>query len=317
MIENISINNFKSINQLRLDCNKINLFIGEPNTGKSNILEAISLFSWAGAGYGELKDFVRLKEMSNLFYDELIENEVEIELSPDMYLKLRFENDIFKLEFSAGQKFLESVDYHGDIGSPNHGKFNFIKYFDFKEMSKFNDRKSDNLKHPHGENMFAVIMANNKYREIIDGFFKNFGYRVVLRTKERTFELQKQEDNIIISYPWELISDTLRRVIFYTIAVESNENSTLILEEPGSKAFPYYVKYLAELITEDKSNQFFIATHNPYFLRTVLEKGDQQDVNVFATFFQDFRTVVKRLNDEQKSKLLEYDPFLWIDKIRG
>jgi len=40
MITKLSIANFKSIRQLDIDCKKINLFIGEPNTGKSkNVYE--------------------------------------------------------------------------------------------------------------------------------------------------------------------------------------------------------------------------------------------------------------------------------------
>ena len=38
MIKNLTIQNFKSIKDLQLDCKRINLFIGEPNSGKSNLL---------------------------------------------------------------------------------------------------------------------------------------------------------------------------------------------------------------------------------------------------------------------------------------
>jgi len=34
MIENLRIRNFKSIRDLNLKCSRINVFIGEPNTGK-------------------------------------------------------------------------------------------------------------------------------------------------------------------------------------------------------------------------------------------------------------------------------------------
>ena len=45
MIKNIAITNFKSIKNLSLKAKKINIFIGEPNTGKSNILEALGFLS--------------------------------------------------------------------------------------------------------------------------------------------------------------------------------------------------------------------------------------------------------------------------------
>lgn len=45
MIDKLSIKNFKSIKSLSTDCKRINLFIGEPNSGKSNIREALGLLS--------------------------------------------------------------------------------------------------------------------------------------------------------------------------------------------------------------------------------------------------------------------------------
>jgi len=43
MIQKLQIRNFKSMKALDLKCSRINVFIGEPNTGKSNILETIGL----------------------------------------------------------------------------------------------------------------------------------------------------------------------------------------------------------------------------------------------------------------------------------
>ena len=46
MIPNILIKNFKTIKELQFDCKRLNLFIGDANTGKSNILEAFSLLNF-------------------------------------------------------------------------------------------------------------------------------------------------------------------------------------------------------------------------------------------------------------------------------
>ena len=45
MIEQLKIKNFKSIKDLEFPCKKLNVFIGEPNSGKSNIIEALALRS--------------------------------------------------------------------------------------------------------------------------------------------------------------------------------------------------------------------------------------------------------------------------------
>ena len=69
MIQNLNIKNYKSINDLHLECSRINVLIGEPNSGKSNILEALDLcyLSWlmhsnnsseiAGYDKVDIKDF--------------------------------------------------------------------------------------------------------------------------------------------------------------------------------------------------------------------------------------------------------------------
>lgn len=44
-ITTLSIENFKSIQHIELECEAINVFVGRPNVGKSNILEAMALLS--------------------------------------------------------------------------------------------------------------------------------------------------------------------------------------------------------------------------------------------------------------------------------
>jgi len=119
----------------------------------------------------------------------------------------------------------------------------------------------------------------------------------------------------LISYPYTLTSDTLRRIVFYTVAIASNKDSVLVFEEPESNAFPYYTKYLGERIALDQTNQFFIATHNPYLLSAIIEKARKEDVQVFITYFKDFKTRVKPLTANQLSELMEADPFFNMDRF--
>ena len=70
LITDLEINNFKSIKHIKMDCKRINVLIGRPNVGKSNILEALSLFI---APYGDpnkrlLEDYIRYEKLNNLFY---------------------------------------------------------------------------------------------------------------------------------------------------------------------------------------------------------------------------------------------------------
>ncbi|MEO0096827.1 MAG: AAA family ATPase, partial [candidate division WOR-3 bacterium] len=78
MVKNLEIRNFKSIKELKLDCKRVNIFIGEPNTGKSNILESVGIFSFPfilGSDY-PFKKLIRYETTTNLFYDNEIEKPI-------------------------------------------------------------------------------------------------------------------------------------------------------------------------------------------------------------------------------------------------
>jgi recombinational DNA repair ATPase RecF len=103
---------------LRLDCKRINIFVGEPNTGKSNILEALGLFSYGGYySYDNSKDFVRFERTSNLFYDENLHEEGEVE-SDNTVLKLRFRDGSFQGEWEEPGKraFAHLSGDHNTLG---------------------------------------------------------------------------------------------------------------------------------------------------------------------------------------------------------
>lgn len=325
MIEKLSIRNFKSIKKLKIDCRKNNLFIGEPNTGKSNILEALGVLSWCGYMNTELGEYVRIQGTQNLFYDDLLDQTVEIEIEngTGVGMRIKFKDDEFHFVncriLKDGKLVEDSIlcrlDYYSkqrpsEVPRP---ELAFIKFYTFERQSNFPKKESSFLMPPHGSNMFAVVMASQKLRKTMTNFFKDFDLRLVLKPQERTFEIQKQTEDIVINYPYILTSDTLQRIIFHVIAMESNENSTLVFEEPESHAFPYYTKYLGEKIAFDKTNQYFIATHNPYLLLSILEKSSRDDVNVCITYFRDYQTKVKSLNDEEISELMAYDPFANLD----
>lgn len=79
-ISTLEIKNFKSIKHLKTDCKRVNVFIGKPNVGKSNILEAISIL---GTHYSTneslfLSEFVRYEDLTNIFYDEDLQNSIKI-----------------------------------------------------------------------------------------------------------------------------------------------------------------------------------------------------------------------------------------------
>src|ERR1700679_2753540 len=78
LVNEVSIKNFKSLKDINLSAKRVNLFIGEPNTGKSNLLEALSLFSRGIIGESFNNEIIRFENIGNLFYDNAINEIIEV-----------------------------------------------------------------------------------------------------------------------------------------------------------------------------------------------------------------------------------------------
>lgn len=322
MITALSVERFKSVRQLDLRCRRVNLFIGEPNTGKSNILEALGLLSWCGNSSGHrLKEFVRFQLTQNLFYDSLTDEPIHIlyQGEPSGELTVKFGRD--KFTFASAQQQsnpIAALNYIGDQGtSLRLREAEAIKFYRFKVLETFVSNEPGSLLPPDGSNLFSVVHGSKSMRDWAVELFRPYGLAVVMKPHERAIELQKQQDGVVTAYPYAMTSDTLQRMLFYHAAIESNKNSVLVFEEPEAHAFPYYTKHLGERIALDGSNQYFIATHNPYLLVAVIEKANKSDVAVFATTYRDFQTEARMLDEDQLNRLLEADPFLGLESVLG
>ncbi|MGB9619571.1 MAG: AAA family ATPase [Armatimonadota bacterium] len=317
MLTCLKIERFKSIRYLELECRRVNLLIGEPNTGKSNILEALGLLSWCSTDR-PLSAFVRAEHPQHLFYDFLTDEPIRIECQgkPAGTLCLRLENEQFSFFFNSHRIGRISAWGGGGLGAESSKvpELSMIRKYRFR-FPEQSVRVPGKLIPPNGENLFAVISGSKSLREWIEELFRTYGLSVVLKPHEQVLELQKVQDGLAISYPFRAVSETLQRIVFYYVAMASNRDAVLVFEEPEAHAFPYYTKYLGEQIAADSSNQYFIATHNPYFLTAVLEKANREEVAVFAVHYKDYETKVTALTDGQISRLLDADPFLGLNAV--
>jgi hypothetical protein len=323
MIREVEIEGFKSIRHLRLECRRINLFIGPPNTGKSNLLESLGMFSLPY--YPEkLRAFARCQTMADLFYDQDVESAVRVradaytwtlEYEPSGLRLFRITAEIheyydssFRYEYDSDANFLTGSSFN-----PEHFPFRF---YQFTPLERFPKTEPDFLRPPHGENMVHLLLYYKPLRRKIAEIFAAYGLRLVLKPQEDRIELQKEAEEVIIAYPYILASDTLRRLVFHLLAIETNEGALLIFEEPEAHAFPYYTKYLAERIALDARNQYWISTHNPYFLLAILEKAPREDVAVFLTAWREGATQVRPLGEAEIQEMVDAGCSLFFDLER-
>jgi len=321
MIETLEIRNFKSIKQLTLDCKRINILIGEPNAGKSNILETLGIFSF-GAYYpnADFRNFVRFERVSNLFYDETLDEPVSVWIRPgNMHFTLEFRRGAFRGPILINGNPLANLEggYDGLYSTLTpHEKLYPFKFYKFAVQNVFPKLESDFLLPPSGPNLMSLILTNKELRSLANKIFSTFGLELNLRPQESKIEVSKRLEGITVSYPYSLASDTLQRVIFHLFAILTNRDSILAFEEPEAHAFPYYTRYFAETIAlDERNNQYFISTHNPYLLLPIIEKAPKQDVAVFITYFEDYQTKVKSLSAEEMEEIMEIDVFSNIERL--
>ena len=81
----LCVKNFKSVENLEIGLSRINIFIGEPATGKSNILECIGLLSFLYLNSIDvplpLNYFVRLRDLADMFFVRDTTRSISIELT--------------------------------------------------------------------------------------------------------------------------------------------------------------------------------------------------------------------------------------------
>jgi len=343
-----------------MDCKRVNVFIGKPNVGKSNILEALSLLG-AHYGTGQMDklwpDLVRYDELSNWFYDDDVARVISVYTdkidaqvrfyahqdwvnfmlgSKDLIKTVSEKNlpdvgalaDVFKsnaLNFknSYAQAFCLNINSTGKgfgiLPAIDAAPQNPIKPFRYADGQPYGNKFSDFLLPTTGSNLFGVVDRDRDLRAEIAELFIELGLDFVLSRKDGKFELQKNVDGIVYKYPYTSIADTFKRFIFYLAAIESSRDSVLILEEPEVHAFPPYTKQLADRIALRTENQFFLNTHSPYLLNTLIEALGDDELAVSLVYFENYETKIHTLTSEELREVQDFsiDVFFNLDKFVG
>lgn len=323
-VEKLEIKNFKSIRDLTLtDFRRINLFIGRPNVGKSNLLEALGMFTlWGLKENVDLANILRIEKPIDLFFEGRTKEDIDIivhhknhyirnaHVSIDNQLFIKLESVLFAVQHDY--LIVDSVDFYIDnemkISEKNilNDPYLQIKKYIFNHSKSSTKTPDFALLPPYGENLMEVIEGDFKLRKTIGGWFKEYNLRLVLDRTSNSLKIQKEVgDNEVFILPYSMIADTLQRLIFYKTAVASNQNSVLIFEEPEAHAYPPYIAEFTQEVIKSETNQFFIATHSPIVVNDFLENA-REDLSIFITDFKDGQTVARALTREELEEVYNY-----------
>lgn len=284
-IEKVHIENFKSIESIDLNCKRINIFIGPPGSGKSNILEAIGLISkYTLDKYPESIRIKKYREDNFFLYREIFHYKYtdSLPIGPliikinDGELKVHYNVVLYKLDYIKNKIMDDEV---------------LKNFYERIKLYRFDRNKiiysevyfKDFLLPPFGENLFTLLKLrldlidylNDKLFSDMYIELKRTGGLLYIYINLPPFNLEKMVKA-------EVLSESILKLIFDILAIETNKDSIILLDAKVNNNFDFYIEDITTRISES-DNQFFIETDNDIFLRKLIEKVGLKDIKVFWT----------------------------------
>lgn len=312
-IQNLHITNFKSIRDLLVkNCARINLFIGKPNVGKSNILEALSTFSipfLRENSSRKLSHLIRLENETELFYNGNIDLDAVIETPVG----------VCRMGFNPKDGLKANINFHGDSwenlriddklivkGISNHPYFEPpIKKYQYKHNIVYKRAHSKYLIPPFGSNLLSIIENYDDLKQQVIALFREYNLDIAFDKASQTIKVIQDKKDGLFLIPYNSIADTLQRIIFYKAAIVSTNDSILLFEEPEAHSFPPHMTHLTQEIIHKRDNQYFIATHSPFILNDLLENV-RDELSVYMVDYKDRQTVVNHLTSDQLHEIFQH-----------
>ncbi len=303
-ITSVSIRNFKSVKSVMLTgCRRINVLIGRPNVGKSNILEALALFDvpyMVNSANKSLKNLLRIENTADLFHNGISASPIEVETDENSLIVNREANNGLAVHISS----------KGDIS-----KYTFTSSLNIstkKEPTVYPDilayffpnhfvAESSNagfLLPPAGSNLMETVANLPELKSNLAELFHGYGLKMMFDSGSQQIKAMRENGLDMFLVPFSSLADSLQRLIFYKSAIDSNHNKVICFEEPEAHTFPPYISNVVNDILASEDNQFFISTHSPYVMSSLLESAGN-DLSVFVVDMEDNATVVRRLSEQQ------------------
>jgi hypothetical protein len=300
MIKQLTIERFKSIKVLSLSCRKVNVFIGAPDTGKTNILESLYFLSRLGWNW-PLDSSLRIRQELGFdplfyrqFFDEPFRISTELTPPPDSHgprtetVSAAIQGGPERrLQIDLGPSY--SAVFVGFGQAAHFPALEWLRFYSYTTAEHWQYRTdlwqgASVITPPHGYNLLYIARHNNRIYDYLKETVAGLNWKLKFDPLSKTFRLSEVRKDEIVDYNLDLLSDSLKRQFFYGAIIQASANATLVFDEPDVFAFPPYPKALGEMIGSDESNQFFLTTHNPYFLTGVVEKTRAEDLAIFVCF---------------------------------
>lgn len=303
-VKTVTIRNFKSVKTVTLsDCRRINVLIGRPNVGKSNILEALALFDvpyMVNTSGKSLKNLVRIENTAEMFHNgvstmpiEVVADDSSLQVSRNsnngLSVDISIDNEVTRYAFSSSLTLTTKKE-------PTTYPFILTYYFPKQFIAESSNIGF--LLPPTGGNLMETVARLPELKSKLARLFHGYGLKMMFDSGSQEIKAMRENGLDMFLVPFSSLADSLQRLIFYKAAIESNKDKVICFEEPEAHTFPPYISNVVNDIIASESNQFFITTHSPYVISTLLESGGD-DLAIYVIDMEDNQTVVRRLTEQE------------------
>lgn len=303
-IKDVTIRNFKSIKSVTMsDCRRINVLIGRPNVGKSNILEALALFDvpyMVNTSAKSLKNLVRIDNTADLFHNGISAKPIEVRVDNEslnvirnanngLSVDIQLQDEVSKYTFSSALTLTTKKDPYIYPC--------ILAYFFPKQFIP----ESSNISYllpPSGSNLMETVAGLPDLKAGLAELFHGYGLKMMFDSGSQEIKAMRENGLDMFLVPFNSLADSLQRLIFYKAAIDSNHNKVICFEEPEAHTFPPYISNVVNGIIASDTNQFFITTHSPYVMNSLLESAGS-DLAVYVVDMINNETVITRLSETQ------------------
>lgn len=261
-LTSVSIRNFKSVKSVTLsDCLRINVLIGRPNVGKSNILEALALFDvpyMVNSSNKSLRNLLRIENTADLFHNGVATTPVEVSADGSTINVIRGANNGLSVDISiqgevskyAFSSSLTLSTKKNPAVLPDVLAYFFPKHF-VPESSNIGF-----LLPPSGGNVMETVANLPTLKSNLAELFNGYGLKMMFDPTSRTIVAMKENGIYISIVPFNSLGDSLRRLIFYKAAIEGNRNKTICFDDLDALIYQPYISEILNDIISASDNRF-------------------------------------------------------------